>query len=187
MSTNLDEVNAESKAVFQKLALWGQANAIKQNHGLTAAAVQRQLGGGGGVADVKQLMDLVPFGGSVNITNIGAQPSEPAINPTPTPTPPGPVVEPVRPPVQISNPGTSSPTTQPASLARQVAPYLLTALAGGAAVGIPAYLLSGNTPPAKNPAINGELELEIPFNVERKSTKRTSTGTSSSGTSTKSP
>jgi hypothetical protein len=186
-TSQADEIRAESLRVFHKLGLWGQANAIKQNHGLTAAIVQKQLGGGD-TSQVGALMDLVPFGGSVNITNIGTQPSE-AGQPYPqSPSPPG-TVEPVRPPVQISSPTSgepATPATQPNSTFKTAGIALAAALVGGSLVGIPAYLLSGGTPaPAKNPAINGELELEIPFNVERRSKRTTSTDTSTDTSTSK--
>lgn len=183
------EVNNESRALFHKLGLWGIANSISQNHGLSAAVVQKQFGAGGvgGVdpAQIQKLMDTVPFGGSVNITNIGTQPSE-APSPTnarPSPTAPvaaEPLVNNVRPPTAPA-PATPAAPAQ-SNLGNYVATGLIAALAGAAGVGIPAYMMSGGTaPPVKQPGINGELELEIPFNIERTKTKSTNSSSSSSG------
>lgn len=164
------EVSNESRALFHKLGLWGLANSINQHHGLTAAVVQKQLGGGADPAQLQKLLNTVPFGGSVSITNIGTQPSESPYSTIARPSPDTPeTAEPVG---VIRQPAAPSPAT-PAPPARSnlgsyIATGLLAALAGAAGVGIPAYLLSGGTkPPASHPGINGEIELEIPLNIDR--------------------
>lgn len=186
------EVNNESRKLLHKLGLWGTANSINQNHGLTAALVQKQFGAGGvSPEQISKLMDTVPFGGVVSITNIGTQPSEAPQQPSsPAPPPPGAVDDGIRfPPQPIQpTPITQRPTDSVApapassSFSKLLATGLLAGLAGAAGVGIPAAFLM-NRPAAKpNPGINGELELEIPFNVKRRSEQRTTTDSSKSST-----
>jgi hypothetical protein len=184
------EVNNESRKLLHKLGLWGVANSINQNHGLSAALVQKQFGAGGVSPDqISKLMDTVPFGGTVSITNIGTQPSEAPSQPSsPAPPPPGAVGDGIRfPPTQpapITQRPTDSvaPTPASSSFSKLLATGLLAGLAGAAGVGIPAAFLMNRPAQKPNPGINGELELEIPFNVKRRSEHRTTTDTSKSST-----
>lgn len=181
------EVNNESRKLLHKLGLWGVANSINQNHGLSAALVQKQFGAGGvSPEQISKLMDTVPFGGSVNITNIGSPPSEALQQPTsPAPPPPGADGDGIRfPPPTQPTPITQRPTdgaaSAPASsgFSKLLATGLLAGLAGAAGVGIPTAFLMNRPAQKPNPTINGELELEIPFNVKRRSEQRTTTDSS---------
>lgn len=107
-----------SRQMFHKIGNWGTANVLKLNQDVNRVTAMRLGGAGGGMegmtpADLAGLMESIPFGSTVNVTNIGngANAAQDPTGTSPTPVNPasgGPA------PVSVNVPGTS-PTRRPAA------------------------------------------------------------------------